>query len=123
MKPSVSVSPQHKCHWGASASCCRSPLKSSKKNNLTKVLQMLQRLVSCWSSSYRQRTGEVVGVNEGSEAVPPWSAAGEETAGCRGEGAGWRQQQASSQMLQEVPSQAAPGRMSPQWASPEDGQG
>lgn len=58
---------------------------------------MLQRFVSCWSSSYQQRTGEAVGVNEGLEAGPPWSAAEEETAGCHGEGVDWRQQRVWSQ--------------------------
>lgn len=41
------------------------------RTKVTKVLLMLQRFVSCWSSSYRQRTGEAVGVNEGWEAALP----------------------------------------------------
>lgn len=61
---------------------------SSKKTKSKKVLLMLQRFVSCWSSSYRQRTVEVVGVNARQEAAPPWSAAGGGTSGCRGGGVG-----------------------------------
>lgn len=57
-------------------------LKALRKTKVTKVLSMLRIFVSCWSSSYWQRTGEAVGVNE------EWEAAGEETAGCHGGGVG-----------------------------------
>lgn len=94
-------------------------LKALRKTKVTKVLSMLQRFVSCWSSSYRQRTGEAVGVNEGWEAAPPWSAAGGETAGCHGGGVGLRQQRVWSQTWQEAPSPAVPDRKSPRWVRPE----
>lgn len=52
-----------------------------KKKN---VHLMLLKCVSCWRLSYRDRTREAVGVNEGREAPLVWSAAGGEIDGFHG---------------------------------------
>lgn len=73
---------------------------------------MLPAFLSCWSSSYRQRTGQAAGVSEEWEAAPPLSAAGGLKAGFRGGGVGLRQWRVWSQRGAMSP--AAPDRQSPQ---------
>lgn len=102
------------CRFQSFSSPLRSSKEKTKQNKKKpKCIRCYISVVSCLSSSYRQRTGEAVGVNEGWEAAPPWSAAEEEIAGFRGGGAGLRQKQAWSQTWRAALSPAARDQRSP----------